>query len=304
VFSGRRLIAYLTFCSVAATSFAVAASTADSGQPITDEALRLRVLNAVFPNMQISVVAGAKIDDSAPIGRKPNDAFLFFPDAMKEEKVYTVVGHAMNAAERAASSNVIDNSFSATRQVRIKLFHWPGDPESGMLAILQYKFPDANPPMSSPSLGVLAHVVGEARKARVQDEYLLETTHHGAIEGIRMADFNGDGANELVIESDWGGAGTIGSSLRVFDLSHGEFKEILDTTSRVQYEDQDWYTQVLDIDRTLQRRGGEFCFTKTVLFEMGKPYHPPRVIKPCYKRGDGVDLKETRERNASLKHLR
>lgn len=158
--------------------------------------------------------------------------------------------------------------------------------------------------MSSPSLGVLVHLVGEGRNARVRDKYLLETTHHGGIEGVRLADFKGDRANELIIESDWGGAGTIGSSLLVFDLSHGEFEEILDTTSRVQYEDQDWYTQVLDIDRTLQHRGAEFCFTKTVLFEMGRPYHPARVTKPCYKRGDGVDLKAAQERNARLERLR
>lgn len=102
------------------------------------------------------------------------------------------------------------------------------------------------------------------------------------------------------MESDWGGAGTVGSSLLIFDLSRGSFEEILETTSRVQYLTQDWFTQVLDVNRTRPRRGAEFCFTKTVLFEMGKAYHPARVTKPCYKRGEGVDLQAARARNSWL----
>jgi hypothetical protein len=273
-------------------------------QPISDETLRVAVLGTIFPGVGISVEPGTRVDDSWPMRQKPGELYLSFPDAMKNERVYRIFGHAMNPAERDASGSVIDNSFSDIRQVRLKLFRWPGEPDSGLLAIMQYKFLDTNPPMSSPSLGILAHVVGKGRNARVTDEHLLETVHHGAIERIDVGDFDGDGVNELIIESDWGGAGTIGSSLLVFDLSHGGFEEILDTTSRLQHAGEDWYTQVLDVDRTRQRRGAEFCFTKTVLFELGKVYQPARVTKTCYKRGDGVDLKAARERNASLERFR
>jgi hypothetical protein len=119
-----------------------------------------------------------------------------------------------------------------------------------------------------------------------------------------VADFNGDGIEELIVDSDWGGVGTVGSSVIIFDLSDGGFKEILDTTSRVSYEDQDWFTQTLDIDRTRQHRGAELCFTKTLLFDKGIAYHPARVTKPCYKRGDGVDLNAAQERNSTLERSR
>jgi len=43
--------------------------------------------------------------------------------------------------------------------------------------------------------------------------------------------------------------------LLIFDLSRGGFEELLETKSREQFEDQDWFTQVLDVERTRQRRG-------------------------------------------------
>ena len=120
------------------------------------------------------------------------------------------------------------------------------------------------------------------------------------MQGIRLLDLTGDGTDELVIESNFGGAGTVESSLQVFDLSLGRLHEVLDTESRMQYMTDDWYTQTLDVNRTRERHGQRFCFLKTTLFEKGKELRPPRVTRPCYKRGDGVDSGGARLRNKKL----
>ena len=88
---------------------------------------------------------------------KPGEIYIFFPDAMKDEIVYKIVGKAMNQAEIEASRNVVTQTLSPTREGRLKLFRWPSKPDSELLAILQYDFPGANPAMPTPSLGVLAH---------------------------------------------------------------------------------------------------------------------------------------------------
>jgi hypothetical protein len=96
------------------------------------------------------------------------------------------------------------------------------------------------------------------------------------------------------------GAGTVGSDLLVFDLSEGRLDEVLNTESRLQYMTDDWDTQTLDLSRTRENHGQRFCFSKMTLFEEGKAFRPPRVTRPCYKRGDGVDSAEVRDRNKML----
>ena len=119
-----------------------------------------------------------------------------------------------------------------------------------------------------------------------------------------MVDLTGDGIHELVIESNFGGAGTYVVSLQIFDLSRGRFDELLNTISRLLRMTDDDYAQVLDIGRTLQSRGKRFCTVKTTLFEDGKWFSPPRVTRPCYKRGDGIDPKEVKLLNEMLTPLR
>ena len=108
------------------------------------------------------------------------------------------------------------------------------------------------------------------------------------------------GADELVVESDSGGAGTVASDLLVFDLSKGRLDEVLNTASRMQYMTDDWYTQTLDLRRTRQSHGQRFCFSKTTLFESGKAFRSPQVTRPCYQRGHGVDAPAVRDRNNRL----
>jgi hypothetical protein len=270
----------------------------DASGPVSDEAQRLAALEAIFPGMQISVDPNQKIDYSWP--KKPAAGKLFFPDALVEESVYSVTGRATNKAESWASDNLITRRHSTARQVRFKLFRWPNESDLGLLAILQYHFPRASPAMSCPSIGLLVHLVKNASWT-VKDQYLLETVHHHFLQGIRLLDLTGQGADELVNESNAGGAGTAESNLQVFDLSSGRFDELLNTASRLQYYmTENYYSQILDISRTRESHGQRFCFSKTTLFEEGKPFQPPRVTHPCYKRSAGVDSETVRERNKLL----
>jgi hypothetical protein len=158
--------------------------------------------------------------------------------------------------------------------------------------------------MSCPSIGLPVHLVGNAGNWTPRHEYLLDTTHHFSLRRIEVLDLTGDGVDQHVIESEFGGAGTSGSSLQVFDLSRGRFDQSLHTESVLQYEKHDWYTQTLDIGRTLQSHGRQFCCSKTIRVEKGKWFNPPRVAHPCYKRGDGVDSGEARFSSTMLSPLR
>lgn len=280
---------------VAATLLCATAMGNDTDQPVSDEGLRLAALRAIFPGMLVSLDRSKRIDDSWP--EKPNAGELYFPDALAGESVYAVTGHAMNEAESEASKDIITGKVSNTRQLRFQLFRWPKENDTGLLAVLQYDFPGASPAMSCPSVGLLVHLKKNTADWAVEERYLLETVHHHSLQGIRLLDLTGEGADELVIESNSGGAGTAGSDLLVFDLSKGRLDEVLNTESRMQYMTDDWYTQTMDLSRTRQNHGQRFCFSKTTLFEAGKAFRPPRITRPCYKRGDGVDSAEVRNRN-------
>jgi hypothetical protein len=87
--------------------------------------------------------------------------------------------------------------------------------------------------------------------------------------------------------------------MHVFDLSHGHFQELLNTTSELEDSDKEGFTQRLDIGPTLRSLGQRFCFSKTTLFEKGRWFKSPRVSRPCYKRGDLTDTGAS-ERNAEM----
>jgi hypothetical protein len=127
--------------------------------------------------------------------------------------------------------------------------------------------------------------------------------HHSSLQAIRMLDLTGDGVDELVVESDFGGAGTAGTNLIVFDLTQNKFEEIFSTTSRISFETDDMYKQMLDVPRTLQQRGERFCFTKTTMVEATEVFRPPRITKPCYRSDEGQLHEGVEERNKMLTPL-
>ncbi len=243
--------------------------------PVADESLRLSALRAIFPGMQISLLEGKRIDDSWP--EQPHPSELDAPDALAKENVYRVTGSATNEAERLAASQLITGKSSTTRLVRFQIFHG----STGLLAVLQYKFEDAVPPMACPSLGLLVQLANVNGHWQVSDRYLLETAHHFSLKTVRMLNLTGAG-DELAIESDFGGAETWGTNFMIFDFG-AKLERVFETTSQISYQTNDRFTQEFDIPETTARRGMEFCFTKTTAFEDGILFNPARISKVCYK---------------------
>jgi hypothetical protein len=276
--------------------FLFAAMAMADTAPIAEENLRMSALRAIFPGMQISLIPGKGVNDSRP--KKPGPNELDSPDALTKENVYRVIGKTSNEAEKEASDSVITGKPSNMRLVRFQLFHWPG--RTGLLAVLQYKFEDGVPSMACPSIGLLVQLANVAGTWTIRDQYLLETMHHFSLQAIRMLDLNGDGVDELVIESDFGGAETWGTNILVFDLMHGKFEEIFSATSRISYSTDDLYKQALDVPRTVQQRGARYCFTKTTMIEATETFRPPRITKPCYRSDEGKAQEEAEERNKML----
>jgi hypothetical protein len=279
--------------------FLVATLAMADTAPIADENLRTNALRAILPGMQISLVPGKRLSDPPPTKAGPYE--LDSPDALATAKVYRVIGKAMNEAEKCASDQIITGKASSTRLVRFQIFHWPSN--TGLLAVLQYGFEDASPAMACPSIGLLVQLANVDGTLQVGEQYLLETMHHFSLQAIRMLDLTGDGVDELIVESDFGGAGTWGTNLTVFDLTQGKFEEFPQPPSRTSFSTDDRYKQVLDVPRTLQQRGDRYCFTKTLMVEATEAFRPPRVTKPCYRSDKGELHDGVEERNKMLAPL-
>jgi hypothetical protein len=265
--------------------------------PIADENLRASALRAIFPGMQISLIPDKRIDDSWPENPRRNQ--LDSPDALAKENVYRVIGQPTNEAEKQASAQLITGKPSSTRLIRFQIFHWPNSAD--LLAVLQYKFEDAIPSSACPSIGLLVKLQNVAGGWQIRDRHLLETTYHFTLQTIRMLNLTGDG-DELVIESDFGGAETWGTNFLVFNLGE-KIERIFETTSQISRMTDDMFSQVLDIPETIQRQGKQFCFTKTTMIERGIAFKPVRISKPCILLDEAVDRKESEERNKMLAPL-
>jgi len=169
--------------------FFAAMAMADTA-PIADENLRLGALEAIFPGMGISLNAGKRIDDSWP--DIPKARALNAPDALAGENVYRVIGSVANEAEKQASSQIVTGKSSSTRLVRFVLYPWPD--RTTFIAVLQYSFEDAIPPLACPSIGLLVQLTNTAGNWEVRDRHLPETTHHFSPQAIRVTSL-GKGAD-------------------------------------------------------------------------------------------------------------
>jgi hypothetical protein len=264
--------------------------------PMDDESLRMSALHAIFPGMQISVARGERSDDSWPEEAKPGA--LNSPDALARENIYRVTGATINEAEKAAADQLLTHRPSSTRLVRFQVFHWPDS--TGLLAVLQYKFEDALPSMDCPSIGLVVQLDKAAGDWQARDRYLVETSHHTTLQTIRMLNVTGEGADQLVIESDFGGADTWGTNLMIFKLG-SKIELAFETTSQMMHRGDDMFTQVIDVPRTIEQHGKEVCFTKTTVFEDGKLFNPARVTNPCYFPDADSNHRESEERGRLLK---
>ncbi len=267
--------------------------------PIPDEALRIAALRAIFPGMPIELIPGKRVNDSWP-EKPPKPTELDAPDALAGENVYRVTGAATNAAEKTASGQLVTGKPSNTRLVRFQIFRWPDS--TGIVAVLQYNFEGAVPSMSCPSIGLLVHLANIERSLEVRDRYLLEPMFHYSLKTVRMLNLMGGDADDLIIESDFGGSEVWGTNFLVFHPG-AKLRPIFETTSQLSNKTDNLFTESLDVPETIQREGARFCFTKTTIIENGILFDPARVTRPCYQPADNL-AKESEERNKLLAPLK
>jgi hypothetical protein len=246
--------------------------------PITDPNLRLEALRAVFPGMKIST-------------------------EQREDSQHRVAGPAINEAERCASEDILSGSLSKDRLVELTLFPWPREGGNGLLAVVQYVFDGASPAASCWSLGELIHLKRSTDGWHAKDRYLLNTVHHTSIPSALMIDLTGRGIDYFAVESNTGWAGSGAVSIQVFDLGRSSFAEILNVYSHLESEIEENYTQTLDVVRTRRNAGRLFCFEKSTQVEKGVVFEKPRLSKPCYRPGLGVDPRRVKERSEWLRPL-
>ena len=215
---------------------------------------------------------------------KPGE-LIFFPDALAGEHVYRVIGPASGESERCASEDIANPDFqhSGLREVSFVAYRWPR--RTDLLAVLQYDFVGASPAGACTSIGRIVHLSMRDSRWTVVGDREVERTHHNGFERVELADLSGDGIGELLVESDWGGGGTTGSSLHIYSIESGRLEQSLETIARVLSFDGA-FMQVLDIPTTQARNATVFCFRKTEYVDAdGKLFRKPRVSLPCYPRG-------------------
>ncbi len=270
----RRLMVFLAFALVT-----------QAAEAITDETLRLKVLSAIFPDVEIEQVE-RRIDSTIFLDLRPR---LTFPDALALSPAYRVPGAPVDDREQCAARNELKRSISNEREVRFRLFPWPGAARGELLVILQYRFVDVQPSAACPSLAGLFRVSPSAQGWKIVDRFLLDSNRHHHVEGVRFLSLTGEPAEELVLESDSGDGARFQSDLHVLMLEHGRFQELLNVPSRFHANGEgDYWIQTLDPARTREKSGEEFCFDKSVWAAAHRRFAAPQVTHPCYPRGAGV----------------
>jgi hypothetical protein len=222
-----------------------------------------------------------------------------FPDALAKEKIYRVTNAPANEIERCAAAG----KPLGQREVRFRLYGWPGRNVSELVGVFQYAFTGREPDWSCASVGLIVRLVRTGEKLEVTERFLLDAQKHESLHNVQLVDINGDGSQELIVESDFGEPQSNGSTILIFDLSQGRLDQVLEHASRMvsTVMGEEVYKQDLDVSRTLRMKGEQFCFTRTVYGEEGKWFPSPKVTRPCYARGRGVDADENRKRMEHLK---
>jgi len=249
--------------------------------PITDEALRLEALRAVFPGMPVVAVPGKRVRAR----ERDWKSVVPFPDAMAGESVYRVTGLPRNEVERCNADRGLKGP-SMVREVALRLYAWPRL-NTDFVAVLQYEFTDASASMPCSSIGLIVHLSRGAEKLEATEEFLVNTEHHWSLPGIQLVDLTGDGIEELVVESDIGGAYISASNLYILDLSRGRLSLRAETSShvvRLEPSQEEEFATVLDIPRSRLFAGAKFCFVETVY----KKLTSPRVKRLCIPARDNL----------------
>jgi hypothetical protein len=276
------------YCCVFTLALLAAGPAATQSE--NDFDLRVEVLRAVFPGALVERAALHREDLTLKLlDRSP----MIFPDALLPQALFSVTGKPLDDLERCAAEDLLTHRMMEMRQVRFQLNPWPGT-RRDLLAVMQYRFEGAKPSSNCTSIAEAIRLTPAGAGKRngpeweVKERIVFEARRHHHLESVQVVQAP-DGEEDLFVESDSGDTDQFGSELRVFDLSRGYFFEILRVPTRVRIplRAEQW-TQSLDLMRTAEQHGSQFCFSKTV-YAMDLRWLPkPVVTGACYDRGYGV----------------
>jgi len=257
------------------------------GAPLVgDEAIRLQALRAIFPKMSISRMSGKRFDGSWKLTVK--GVVLDFPDALKNENTYHVVGEAITDTEHCASEDISAGTFSKTREVRFQLFRLS---QSEYVAVTQYGFSKASPAMSCLSIGAVSLLRSKGTSWHEHGYFEFDTTHHNRIERIHFVASQTSEAEQLLVETNSGGGGTVDSMLFIFEPSRGNLRPVVRIPVRLysNLEEEEMFVQVFEVPQSVREDTEHFCFTRTEYAEHDEWFKPPHVTEACFGRGTGVE---------------
>lgn len=279
---GSSLFVVCTILAQQLIFFIAGKGTLSAAEPISDERLRMEALHAAFPAFPVALERLRVIDRTwTTQTRVP----LVFPDAFAAEKVYIVTGPPQDDRERCAAQDLLSHRDRKAREVRFQVFKWPAGARDDVLMIVQYRFTEASPSDSCPSIAALLHLIRSGDGWEVRERLTLETIRHRQLESVAWLNLTGTGYEELVVESDSGSPteDRFGSDLHIFNLTLGRFQELLEVPSRSHATaTADTWTQTLDVPSTLRSHGGRFCFVKIVYAAGHRWLRTPQVSQACY----------------------
>jgi hypothetical protein len=193
-------------------------------EPLVDEALRIQILRALFPETAVSLAPGTSIDYTWTTQTR---APLSFPDALASENVYNVAGPPSDDLEHCAAQDMLSRHASETREVRFRVFPWPASNRGELLAIVQYRFAEAKPAGSCRSIAFLVRLAPSNGKWEVRERFFLNSSYNHQLESVRWINLPGSGYEEFVVESDLADGDRLCSYMHILNLALGSFEEVL-----------------------------------------------------------------------------
>jgi hypothetical protein len=167
-------------------------------EPLVDEALRIQVLRALFPETAISLAPGRSIDYTWTTQTR---APLSFPDALASENVYNVAGPPSDDLEHCAAQDMLSRHAS--------------------------EFAEAKPAGSCLSIAFLVRLAPSNGKWEVRERFFLNSSYNHQLESVRWINLPGSGYEEFVVESDLADGDRLCSYMHILNLALGSFEEVL-----------------------------------------------------------------------------
>jgi hypothetical protein len=289
------LLAFLGSLSAPGQAVGTAPRQLESAaQLVADEPTNLQVLRLIFPNMRISVLPKPPAEKASPVTDPFQRVIALVKNGLEHGIEYDVVGPVAKDEEDSAD-DITDpkRTPSNERKVRMEVYRWSAGPSGGrfLVAVLSYKFLNANPPRCCNGLGKIVLLSDNAD--RVLDTIDKMPYAFTMFTSVQFLKIGGTEAEKLMIGADFSGVGTIGINSAVFDVVKEKLNPLLSLTTMVlaeaDIEELDIRTLEVDERRTLAD-GKHFFFVEKTYASGKQILTIPRTETVSFPVGTGVPL--------------